>query len=89
MTVGEASSLLVLREGGLELKGRSISERRVQALLVVDVGDKAVDPAPGVVENYGDTVTAILSPQFPVEQEMIELAASIAIEGKHPAILGI
>ena len=38
-----------MREGGFELKGRLVSERRVQALLV-DLRDEAVDAATGVIE---------------------------------------
>jgi hypothetical protein len=42
--------VLVLREGGFELEGRLVSERRVQALFVVDLRDEAVEAATSVVE---------------------------------------
>jgi hypothetical protein len=35
-------------EGGFELKPRSVSERRVQLVLVVDIRDEAVDAATGI-----------------------------------------
>jgi hypothetical protein len=41
---------LFCAKGGFELKGRSVSERRVQAVAVVDICDEAIDPAAGVTE---------------------------------------
>src|SRR5438105_12323573 len=46
----DALSCLVLRERGFELKGRLVSERRVQPVLVVDLCDEAIDAAAGVTE---------------------------------------
>jgi hypothetical protein len=37
-------------ERGFELKGRLVSERRVQPILVVDVCDEAIDAATGVAD---------------------------------------
>ena len=53
MTVGCHNTLLcfVLCERGFELKGRLVSERRVQALLIVDLCNEAIDPAAGVAES--------------------------------------
>jgi hypothetical protein len=36
-----------LRERGFELKGRLVAERRMEALLVVDLRDEAVDAVTG------------------------------------------
>src|SRR5205807_398278 len=46
----DALPWIVLRECGFELKGRLVAERRMEALLVVDLRDEAVDAATGVVE---------------------------------------
>ena len=52
MTVGCHDTLpqFVLRERVFELKGRLISERRVQTLCVVDFRDEVVDAAAGIVD---------------------------------------
>ncbi len=39
-----------MRERGFELKGRLVSERRVQPVLVVDLCDEVIDAAAGVAD---------------------------------------
>lgn len=43
-------SCLAFRERGFELKGRLVSERRVQPFLVVDLCEKVIDSTTGVTE---------------------------------------
>jgi len=50
-----------LRERGFELKGRLVSERRVQPVLVVDLGDEAIDAVAGVAETIAPACDRILA----------------------------
>jgi hypothetical protein len=48
----------VLRERGFELKGRLVSERRVQPVLIVDLCDEVIDAAAGIADvDEGITLT--------------------------------